>query len=59
MGRDSWFEVKAGSGAIVEELSTAEEAVMLLGGGDMSAMDPADILEAFEERSFDWLSEGE
>ena len=51
--------MKPGAGAIVEQLSTAEEASMLLGGGDMSAMDPADILEAFEERSFDWMREGE
>jgi len=57
MGRDSWFEVKAGSGAFVEQLSTAEEVAMLMGGSDMSCMDPADILEAFEDRSFDWLSE--
>ena len=57
MERDVWKEVKAGAGAYVEELSSAEEASMLLGGSDMSCMDPADILEAFEERSFEWMGE--
>ena len=59
MERDTWSEVKPGAGAIVEQLSTAEEASMLLGGSDMAGMDPADILEAFEERSFEWMREGE
>ena len=59
MERDTWNEVKPGTGAFVAELSTAEEASMLLGGSDMSCMDPADILEAFEEGSFEWMAEGE
>jgi hypothetical protein len=59
MGRDSWFEVKAGAGAIVEEYTTAEEFRELVGGSDLSVMSPEDILIGFEERSFDFLRGGE
>ena len=58
MGRDSWFEVKAGAGAIVEEFTAAEELQALMGGSDLIGMSPEDILIGFEERSFDFLRGG-
>ena len=48
--KNDWFTVKAGAGAVAVA-ETTELQVMELAGeiGDISVMDPADLLEMFED----------
>jgi hypothetical protein len=48
--KNDWYTVKAGTGAVAVEETTVTEA-MRIGGEihDMSVLDPADLLERFEE----------
>lgn len=48
-GKDSWQQVKPGTGAIVEELSTAQEWDLMGLSSDCSTMDPLELLIAIEE----------
>jgi|ETNmetMinimDraft_22_1059887.scaffolds.fasta_scaffold910965_1 hypothetical protein len=48
-GKDSWQQVKPGTGAIVEELSTAQEWDLMGLSADCSAMDPLELLIAIED----------
>ena len=44
---------------MVEQLSTAEELQLLLGGSNILDCDPADIWERAESGDIDWLGETE
>ena len=47
---NDWFTVKAGTAAVAGAETTAVEAMQIAGEiGDMSVMDPADLLEMFED----------
>ena len=46
---DSWQWVKPGTGAIVEELSTAQEWDLMGLSSDISTMDPLELLIAIED----------
>ena len=59
MGRDDWFEVKPGFGAIVEEFTAADEFAELCDGSDLVGMSPEDVLVGLESGSFGFLREGE
>ena len=48
-GKDSWQQVKPGTGAIVEELSTAQEWDLMGLSADCSTMDPLELLIAIED----------
>jgi len=48
-GKDSWQQVKPGTGAIVEELSTAQEWDLMGLSADCSTMDPLELLIAMED----------
>jgi hypothetical protein len=48
-GKDSWQQVKPGTGAIVEELSTAQEWALMGVTSDISTMDPLELLIAIED----------
>lgn len=48
-GVDSWQQVKPGTGAIVEELSTAQEWDLMGLSSDISTMDPLELLIAIED----------
>ena len=48
-GVDSWQWVKPGTGAIVEELSTAQEWDLMGLSSDVSTMDPLELLIAIED----------
>ena len=48
-GVDSWKQVKPGTGAIVEELSTAQEWDLMGLTSDCSNMDPLELLIAIED----------
>ena len=48
-GTDSWQQVKPGTGAIVEELSTAQEWDLMGLSADCSTMDPLELLIAIED----------
>ena len=48
-GKDSWQQVKPGTGAIVEELSTAQEWDLMGLTSDCSNMDPLELLIAMED----------
>ena len=48
-GKDSWQQVKPGTGAIVEELSTAQEWDLMSLSADCSTMDPLELLIAIED----------
>ena len=48
-GTDSWQWVKPGTGAIVEELSTAQEWDLMGLSSDISTMDPLELLIAIED----------
>lgn len=48
-GKDSWQQVKPGTGAIVEELSTAQEWDLMGLTSDCSNMDPLELLIAIED----------
>jgi hypothetical protein len=48
-GTDSWQQVKPGTGAIVEELSTAQEWDLMGLSADCSTMDPPELLIAIED----------
>jgi hypothetical protein len=48
-GKDSWQQVKPGTGAIVEELSTAQEWDLMGLTSDCSSMDPLELLIAIED----------
>ena len=48
-GKDSWQQVKPGTGAVVEELSTAQEWDLMGLTSDCSNMDPLELLMAIED----------
>ena len=48
-GVDSWQQVKPGTGAIVEELSTTQEWDLMGLSADCSTMDPLELLIAIED----------
>ena len=48
-GKDSWQQVKPGTGAIVEELTTAQEWELMGISSDCSTMDPLELLIAIED----------
>ena len=50
-GKDSWQQVKPGTGAIVEELSTAQEWDLMGLSADCSTMDPLELLIAIEDEA--------
>ena len=49
VGND-WYQVKPGTAAVAVAQTTEHEVMQIAGEiGDMSAMDPADLLEMFED----------
>lgn len=52
---DSWSQIKAGTGAITEELSTMQEWEMLGISSDYSGSDPLELMIAAEEGGLDHL----
>ena len=47
---NDWHQVKAGTAAVAVAETTALEVMQIAGEiGDISAMDPADLLEMFED----------
>lgn len=56
---DSWHITKPSGGSVVEQLSTAEELQLLLGGSNILDCDPAEIWERAESGDIDWLGESE
>lgn len=47
---NDWYQVKPGAGAVAVEETTPTEVMQYAGEvHDMSVMDPADLLERFEE----------
>jgi hypothetical protein len=50
-GKDSWQQVKPGTGAVVEELSTAQEWDLMGVTSDISTMDPLELLIAIEDEA--------
>ena len=48
--RNDWFTVKAGAGAVAVAMTTPVDELHIAGEvHDMTVMDPADLLERFEE----------
>jgi len=49
-GGNDWYQVKPGAAAVAVAQTTEHEVMQIAGEiGDMSAMDPADLLEMFED----------
>ena len=47
---NDWYQVKAGTAAVAVAETTALEVMQIAGEiGDISVMDPADLLEMFED----------
>ena len=47
---NDWYQVKAGTAAVAVAETTEHEVMQIAGEiGDMSVMDPADLLEMFED----------
>lgn len=56
---DSWHITKPSGGSIVEQLSTAAEFNLLVGGSNIFASDPAAIWECAESGDIDFFGESD